>query len=168
MAHPRAAQHTSSVPVLYVSVFPSLAPKGVFASPSLASLHETLMTFVLALLKYGKGKERERTLSNGLGSGILAQDRDAGAGHSTLSGQNSASKSFGRASGRKVKASASGTSSMPASLSNSPSTSSRLLPGPRHGTQLSPPQNSRTSADTITYGPLPYMPLLFLPCLTRW
>lgn len=124
-------------------------PKGV--SAGLASLHKTLMTaLIFAWLKYGKGKERERAAFNNLGNGTLPQDREPGAGFSTLSGQGNPGKSFGRASGRKVKASVAGTSSMPTASDNTPSTSSRLAPGPRPSSQLSPPRNSRASADTIT------------------
>ena len=118
--------------------------------------HKTLMTaLVFALLKYGKGKERERAAFNNLGNGNLPQDREASAGYSTLSGQGNPGKSFGRASGRKVKAGVSGTSSMPTASDNTPSTSSRLVPGPRPSSQPPPLRNSRTSADTITYDLLP-------------
>ena len=89
--------------------------------------------------------------------GTPPQDREAGTSQSTLSGQGSSNRSFGRALGRKVKAGVSGTtSSVPTSSGNTPSISSRLVPGPRPGPQLSPPQKSRTSADTITYGPVPF------------
>ena len=119
-----------------------------------------------ALLKYGKGKERERSTSNNFGDGTPPQDREAGTSQSTHSGQSSANKSFGRALGRKVKAGVSGPSSVPTTSGNPPSISSRLVPGPRPGPQLSPPQKSRTSADTITYGPFPSSPYpsIFLPC----
>ena len=123
-------------------------PERVSARPP-ASLHEILTTpMVFALLKYGKGKERERAAFNNLGNGTLPQHREPSAGPSTLSGQNTPSRSFGRASGRKIKTSISGTSS-----SNIPSTS-RLPPRP-HTAQPSPSQSSRTSADTVTYDPLP-------------
>lgn len=133
----------------------SLVPKGGGCRLVSLPFREILMTaLVFALLKYGKGKERERTAFNDLGNGNLPQDREPGAAHSTLSGQGSASKSFGRTSGRKVKASVSGTSSMPTAPGNAPSTSSRLAPGPRPSSQPQPPRNNRTSADTITYGSL--------------
>jgi len=147
----------SFAPVSYVSALPPLVPERDFAS--LASLHEVLMTtLVFALLKYGKGKER--AAFNNLGNGSSPQDRE------TVSGQSAANKSFGRASGRKVKASIPGSSSMPTGSGNNPSTSSHLTPGPRPGTQLSPPRNSRTSADTITYEPLsPSHPAFCSCCL---
>jgi len=128
-------------------------PERVSARPP-ASLHEILTTpMVFALLKYGKGKERERAAFNNLGNGTLPQHRETSAGPSTLSGQNTPSRSFGRASGRKIKTSIPGTSS-----GNIPSTS-HLPPRP-HTAQPSPSRSSRTSADTVTYDPLP-PPLAF-------
>lgn len=111
-----------------------------------------MTTMVFALLKYGKGKERQRAAFDNLGNGTLAQERETSAGHSTLqSGRDAVNKSFGRASGRKVKVNIPGASPMATSSAHTPSTSSLLVPGPRPSSQPSPLQNSRTSADTITY-----------------
>ncbi|KAF9781716.1 hypothetical protein BJ322DRAFT_1077792 [Thelephora terrestris] len=100
---------------------------------------------------YGKGKERERTAFKNLGNESLPQDRGSSAGHNTLfPGRDAFNKSFGRASGRKVKTNIPAASSTPTSSGNAPSTSSLLVPGPRAALQPSPRQKSRTSADTIT------------------
>lgn len=115
-----------------------------------------MTAMVFALLKYGKGKERERTAFKNVGNGALAEKS---AGHSTIPGRDAVDKSFGRVSGRKVKANIPGTSSMTTSSSHTPSTSSLLAPGPRPGSHPSPLQNNRTSADTITYESLlPFSP----------
>lgn len=124
-------------------------PERVSTRPP-ASLHEILTTpMVFALLKYGKGKERERAAFNNLGNGTLPQHRETSAGPSTLSGQNTPSRSFGRASGRKIKTPIPGITSS----GNIPSTS-HLPPRP-HTAQPSPSRSTRTSADTVTYDPLP-------------
>lgn len=115
---------------------------------------------VFTLLKYGKGKERERAAFNNLGNGTLTQERETSAGHSTISGRDAVNKSFGRASGRKLKTNIPGTSSTTTSSGLTPSSSSSLLtPGSRPGSQQLPHQKSRTSADTITYETLlPFPP----------
>jgi hypothetical protein len=110
-----------------------------------------MTSMVFALLKYGKGKERERAAFKNLGNGTLAQERETSAGHSTISGRDAVNKSLGRASGRKVKANIPGTSSMATTSAHTPSTSSLLVPGPRPGSQPLSLQKNRTSADTITY-----------------
>ena len=119
---------------------------------NLSSLHEILIfmsTTIFGLLKYGKGKERERTAFKNLGNESLPQDS---AGHSSLfPGRDALNRSFGRASGRKVKPNIPGTSSVPTTSGNTPFTSSLLVPGPRPSSQPLPRQKSRTSADTITY-----------------
>lgn len=105
-----------------------------------------MSSLVFSLLKYGKGKERERAAFNNLGNGTLPQDRQASAGHGAfLSGRDAVNRSFGRSSGRKVKANIPG-----ASAGQTPSTSSLSVPGPRPGSHPSPLRDSRTSADTIT------------------
>jgi hypothetical protein len=120
-----------------------------------------MTTMVFALLKYGKGKERERAAFNSLGNGTLTQERETSAGHSSTSGRDAVNKSFGRASGRKVKANIPGTSSTATGSGHTPSTSSLLVPGPRPSSHPLPFQNSRTSADTITYETL-------LPFSQKW
>src|SRR5580704_14726845 len=104
-----------------------------------------MTAMVFALLKYGKGKERERTAFNNLGNGTFAQERETSAGHGTLSGRDAVNKSFGKVSGRKVKTNIPGTSSKATGSTHTPSTSSLLVPGPRHGSRPLSLQNNRTS-----------------------
>lgn len=112
-----------------------------------------MTAMVFALLKYGKRKGRERAAFNNLGNGTFAQEHETSAGHGTLSGRDAVDKSFGRGSGRKVKANIPGTNPMATTSAHTPSTS-LLTPGPRPGSQPSPLPKNRTSADTITYDSL--------------
>lgn len=125
-----------------------------------------MTAMVFALLKYGKGKERERAAFKNLDNGTLAQERETSAGHSTLSKRDAVNKSFGRASGRKLKTNIPAASSMATSSAHTPSSSSLLVPGQKPGLQPSLLQNNRTSADTITYESLlPFSKSGDEPCL---